>query len=1064
MSRDGNWQEALPRFSLDRRVTVLVLMVTVLVVGVVATVGIPLELIPRGFEAPRLVVNVPWRDAPAREVLDKVVVPLEEELSTVRGLDDLNSYSTTGRGRIFMTFKQGTDMDVAYREIRDRVVRARPRMPDDLEPIRIRKFNESSVPVMVVGVALAPSVTDPYNLIQREIITPLQRVDGVASVQANGLQEKEIIIELDRERTAAAGLNIYLVARELAGDNFALASGTVRYGDKKLLLRSMARYEDLAVVREQLVSPTVRLSDIGAVRYGEADMFWRVRVNSKPAFALLVLKEGQANTIEVGDRLKEEFEKIEANPKLAGSDIGVMFAQGDVIKESLWTLLDSGKVGAILAALVLLFFLRRFRLTLIITLAIPLSMVIALTTMYFAGETLNILSLLGLIISVGLLVDNSVVVAENIIRLHHGGAGRREAAIKGAAEIALAIILATLTTIIVFLPVALVEGRSQFFLLRLALPLTVSLAASLFVALIFVPLCVYLTLGKPRRAWARSSISAVNRVMDRILGWLYRQSLGRLASGYHRTLGFFLRRRFDLVLLLLVVFVATQAGPAANLEIVDVSQEDRQDFAINVGMPSNYSLDDAGEFFESVEKVLAEIREEYQLEGYFIFHTATFGEVEGWFPDNKDLNRREMTKIVLDRLPERPGIKYYSGEEDLGEQEDKKSQHTVVINGEDPDTLERVARDLEGVFTSVEGVLGIKRTFDMIPNELGLVVDRARTARQGINPQLIAGAVAVGLRGQPLPRFHEQGKMIPMRIRFDESDRESLDELADFAIPTASGQTVQLSSVTSVRFLASAQGIFRERKRISRRIVMDLAADDEEATRKRVDALVGTIDLPEGVRFGSSTVGKRLDDDIAALKFAALISIVFIYLLMGFLFESFILPLSIIVTIPLASIGVLWCHYFAGRDLDFLGFIGVVLLIGVVVNNGIVFVDYVNRLRGAGHERGRAVLLAAERRFRPIMMTATTTICGMIPLTLGAPSSIGISYRSFGLTLIGGMATATALTLLVVPVFYTLLDDARVKVGGAFSFAVRARSSALAAGDGSSGDGGSGDSAGSAAS
>ncbi len=1036
--RKGSWEQALPRFSLDRRITVFVIMATALVVGVVATLGIPLELIPSGFDSPRIVVRADWRDAPAEEVLEKVVLPLEDELSTVRGLEQLNSWSTSGRGRVFLTFKANTDMDVAYREVRDRVLRAGPRLPDDLEPIRFQKRSGASLPIMVLGVAIDPSVTDSYNLIQREIIRRLERVDGVASVQANGLSEKEVLIELDRQKTAAAGLNIYLIARELAGDNFALASGTVRLGDQKLLLRSLARYQSLDEIRHQLISPTIRLQDIARVRYAVPDRYWRVRVNSKPAFAVLVFKEGQANTIEVGERLHDVFEEIRKNPKLQGSEIGVMFEQSEVIKESLWTLLDSGRVGAIFAALVLLLFLRRFLLTLIITLAIPLSMVIALIAMYFAGETLNILSLLGLIISVGLLVDNSVVVAENIVRWHREGLSRREASIKGAAEIALAIILATLTTIIVFLPVALVQGRGQFFLLQLAMPLTVSLAASLFVALIFIPLCVYLTLprsaGKKGR-WA--PVRLVHAVTDRVLGGLYHITLTPLSRGYYRTLRFFLRRRFDLVLVLFVVFGATMAGPAAHLEIVDVSQEDRQDFQLEVELPANFSLDDAEVFFGTVEKKLEDIKKELDLEGYFIFYTSRMGEVQGWTSGDKTMNRSEVTKQVMDRLPQRPGIKYYSGEEDKSEEEQKKSVETVVITGDDADTLEDVARDLEEMLVQVDGVVGVKRSQDLTPNELALVVDRTRTQRQGINPQIVAGAVAVSLRGQPLPRFHEHGKVIPVRVRFEEEDRQSLVELLDFSIPTITGDMVQLSSVTDVSYLAAARGIFRQDKRVSRRIALDLEKGKEEATRKRIAALIRTIDLPEGVRFGSSTAGSRFDDEVSALKFAALVSVLFIYLLMGFLFESFVLPLSIILTIPLASLGVLWTHYFAARDLDFLGFIGVILLIGVVVNNGIVLVDYINRLRDAGHERAEAVLLAAKRRFRPIMMTAATTICGMIPLTLGPPTSIGLSYRSFGLALIGGMATASALTLLVVPVFYTLLDDARMFLSRVFGAAIR---------------------------
>ena len=340
-------------------------------------------------------------------------------------------------------------------------------------------------------------------------------------------------------------------------------------------MRSISRFGSLDEIREQYVADNIRLRDIATVTFAEPDKYWRVRVNSKPAMAMQIFKEGQANTIEVSKRLQEAFKKIESNPKLQGSDVAVLFAQGEVIEESLDTLLDSGKVGALLAALILLFFLRRFRLTLIITLSIPLSLVISLTVLYFAGETLNILSLLGLIISVGLLVDNSVVVAENILRTYADGASRREACIRGSAEIALAIILATLTTIIVFLPVALVEGKGQFFLLRLAIPITVSLAASLFVALIFVPLCVFATLGADGGSKREFALTKkVHVIMDRIFGFAYEQTLGRLSRFYNRVLAFALVRRLDLIVVVVAVFIVTLAGPGASLKIVEISEED----------------------------------------------------------------------------------------------------------------------------------------------------------------------------------------------------------------------------------------------------------------------------------------------------------------------------------------------------------------------------------------------------------------------------------------------------------------------------------------------------------
>jgi len=1027
-------EEALPRFSLHRRVSVLVLLASIVVVGTVATIGIPLELIPRGFTAPFLAVNVPWSDAPAGEVLDEVLIPLEEELSTLPGLDRLHSFATTGFGQCFMVFKSGTDMNVAYREVRDRVERARPRLPEDADRIQIRKDDDSSIPVYVLGLAVDPELTDPYDLIQNEIMVRLQRIDGVASITADGLVEKEIFIELDRQRAEAAGLDIFALAQDLQRDNFTMASGDVRHGDRKLLLRSVARYRDVDSVRELMIGPRTRLGDVAVVSYKEPERKWRVRANSRPAVALVVFKEGQANTLKVARALREEVARLQETPRLQQIAMIALFDQGDVILESLDTLLGSGKVGALFAALVLFFFLRRLRMTLIITLAIPLSLLIALTAMYFAGESLNILSLLGLMISVGLLVDNSVVVAENIHRMRREGHSRRDAAIKGCGEIALAITTATLTTVIVFLPVSLVEGEAQFFLLRLSLPISVALLASLLVAGIFVPLSVYLTMGDeapPRNVVARSYRSFV--------GWLaraYDGTLGRVNHGYSKLLAVFLRHRLDLTLALVGLFALTGAIAMKEVKITDVQEEERSGFRIEVVMPQDTPFEEAEDFFKRCEKIVEDGQEELGLSGWFVVHRATWGRVEGWFanPRTTDLSPREVTERVMKRLPEKPGVKYYSGQ-DSETDEDGKSQQVLTLYGENAEELEETADAIEPLFAGLPGVLGIKSSGDPAPNELGLVVDRERAQQQGVNPQVLAGVVGYALRGQTLNRYRTQGRDIPVRIRFKEEDRNSLAELSDFYVPGGGGEFVSLASVTNVKRLTAPQRIYRRDKRTARSITLELREGEEDAARGHIASLQQQLDLPEGVRFGEPEQ-RGNEEDFAALQFAATLSVVFIYLLMGFLFESFVLPLSIIATIPLAGIGVVWTHYLMGYDVDFLGMVGLVLLIGVVVNNGIVLIDYVNRLRHEGVERTAALLQAADRRFRPIMMTALTTICGMVPVTLGGATSIGLSYTSFGLTLIGGMTTATLLTLLVVPVFYTFFDDARDAVGATLRRAV----------------------------
>ncbi len=1024
-------ESRLPRFSLDRRITVLVLLATIVVLGVVATLSIPVELFPSGFTAPHMSVRVPWRDSPSREVLDKIVLPLEERLATVPGIDQLDTYARTGFGMASITFKAGTDLDVAYREVRDRVERARLDMPDDVEQIFIWKEDASGIPIYFVGLAVDPAVIDVYNLVQDEIVLPLSRIDGVASVEAQGLEEKEILIELDRDRTAAAGLNIYQLAQELSGDNFALSSGNVLYAGKKLLLRSVSRFQSVEELESRLVGGTTRLRDIATVRYELPEYNYRVRAMSRPAIALAVMKEGDANTLEVARRVDEVVEALRENPRLKVIQIATLFDQGDVILESLGTLLDSGKVGGIIALLVLLFFLRRFRMTLIVTLSIPLSIVIALTVMYFVGESLNILTLLALMISVGLLVDNSVVVAENIFRLHRDGLGRRAACIQGAGEIALAIVMATLTTIIVFLPVSLVEGIGQFFLLRLSIPISVALLGSLLVALVIIPLSVYITL--PGRNENRS-----DEELGLLFRWLktaYDASFGWLNHFYTRLLGVFLKRRLDLVLLLAAVFVLTAAIAFERVKFVEVQEEARSGFEISVDLPENTTLEEAEVYFLEGEKIIEGLAEELDLDGWFLFHRNTFGEFQGWFknPRTNKVSPREASKRVQEALPERAGVRLYTRSDDQNEERQSQAVHSFTLEGDDSDILEQVAVALEDLFVSIDGVIGLKKVGDEAPSEMALVLDRERLQSQGINPAVVSAVVGYALRGQGLPRFRRQGVEIPVVVRFRKEDRDSLEELSDFAVPTEDGAFVTLSSLSEPRYLNSTRRIFRKDKRTAREITLELAEGKEDETKERLMALAAAIDLPEGVSFGGGHREEGLSEDLAGMLFAGTISVIFIYLLMGFLFESFILPLSIILTIPLAGLGVYWTHLAFGLSIDFLGVVGLILLVGVVVNNGIVLIDYVTRLRHRGRSRTEALLLAAERRFRPIMMTALTTIGGMIPLTLGGSTSIGLSYKSFGLTLIGGLTTATLLTLLVIPVFYTFFDDAR----GAFGRALR---------------------------
>jgi HAE1 family hydrophobic/amphiphilic exporter-1 len=873
----GHLAGGLTEFALRRRVTVLMILLSILVIGVVATVGIPLEIFPRGYTGPFMHVYVPWPNAPTQEVLDEITLPLEEELSTVRGLERINSMSSVNGGNVFIQFKQGIDMDVAYREVRDRVQRARLLFPADADRVFIFKEDASGIPVAVIGLAIDPGLTDYYTLLKREVLQPLERIDGVAKVQVDGLEEKEFLIEVDRERAEGNGLNIYQLAQDLGSDNFTLASGHVRDAGRKWLLRSVASYTSVPEVENRPLTPTARLRDIARVKYDEPDKRYSVRVNSRPAVAVVVFKEGEANAVEVSRRLDAALATMRDNPRLSGLYMEMLFNQGGVVTESLLNLVAGGLVGAGFAAGVLFLFLRRFRLTAIITLSIPLSLLIALGTMFFAGESLNILTLLALVIAIGMLVDNSIVVAENIHRLHQDGLSRREACVRGAAEIALAITLATLTTIVVFVPVSLVEGQGQFFLMRLALPISVSLLASLFVALMFVPLSVYLTLpteGMHQRAsvlrWWHERINAVLR-------HFYALTFERLNHGYNRLLASFLDRRLDLVLILAAVFGLTYAVAFRDLEFVQQQEADQTSFRIRVQAPPEYGFEELKEYFLAVEKVLGDRQAEYGFKGYFTLAFQRGGSIEVWFDKDRPqkLSAKAIGEKLLKEIPQRPGMKFFTGREKRGEEKEEPDVFRFQIEGDDAEVLERVAEQLEPLVLGTAGVLGIRENEAPAPSELGLVIDRNRATAGGVSPEVIAGLVGYALRGTALPKFNYEGREIPVRIRFEERDREGLTTLASFQVPTAGGDFIPLSALTESQMLKTPKGIFRSNKRTTRTLTVELMPDDAGKVRERLLALQRQLDLPEGVTFGTARV-RTVNEELANMAYAAALSVVFI--------------------------------------------------------------------------------------------------------------------------------------------------------------------------------------------
>lgn len=1026
------------RLSLRRPITMIMVLVSAVVLGFVSLARIPLELIPAGFSAPFLSISVPYPDATARDIEEKITLPIEQAVATTPGVDRISSTSTSGSSRVSMMFKSDTAMDVAYREVRDRISRIRSDLPEDVKQVDIRKESGDSVPVAIYALVWEPDVVDPYGVIERQIKGPIERIDGVGLVNIWGETKEQVYIEIDRALAEAHGIEMVTLVQQLRNDNFAVSQGAVQEADTQYLLRTVMLWESPEQIGDTVIGQRagaggdLRLRDIATVELRRPDLTRYDRYNGRPSLIFSVVKESQANTVEVSDRIKAAIERAGKSPEVSQFSIEKVFVQGDTIRYSLTQVVDAGRQGGILALFVLLFFLRRLRLTLLISLAIPLSLFLSLPVMYFSGQSINMVSLIGLMICIGLVVDNSVVVAENISRFRKRGLGPFAAALQGTGEVALAITLATMTTVVVFLPAALLsKGTTQFFMVRMVTPVCVSLLMSLFVAVVLVPLASATVLRDGQIEMGRWGglgpvLQRADTLWRAVLERAYEMTMGRCNRAYERLLAASLRRRMDVVMVALLA-LGSSVFPMTQVRCASGNNIGTRNITVHYSMPSNTTLEEANEFFTDVEAMLDRRAEDMHIDGQYVGFDDSSGRVQVFFnkPAPGQPSFKSMAQAVLEIMPDRPGWQKRS---QFG-QSDGAKDDTIrfALYGKEHDAVQAAREELENHIVHVEGVVGIHREGgdNRRRDELSLRIERDMSQRFGVPASVVANTVSWAIRGAPLPRFHTDEREIDVLIRYQPDDRDDVDQVMGYTVPSERGGRVPVEIVASKRVTEGEASLSRFNKRVSAVVALDISDTDRPATLDRLRKFLATYHLPEGISFDADDSVRELDEMQNDLLGAIGLGTIFILLIMGFLFESFVLPLSVLPSIPLSFVGVYWFLYATGENIDGLAGIGMVLLLGVVVNNAIVLVDFINQARAMGLSRAEAVIRAGALRFRPIMMTALTTIGGMLPLAFAEQTGEGIPYGPFGKTLVGGMITATVLTLLVVPVMYTLLDDLR---------------------------------------
>lgn len=1017
----------LPRISVTRPVTITMCLFALLVLGLISYQRIRVQAFASGWERRSLYVRIRTAHTSPQESDQQIRIPLEEHLSTVKDLSNIRTWSSGSGVRARLSFRQEVDMDLAYNQVMDRLERLKLLLPDDAaDNVRVYKYNdETDEEVLWIGVTIPQDVKDTGTYTETHVARPLERIDGVARVNIWGETHKEVLIQVDQEKMATRGVTNYDLTQALQGDNFSLAGGYVQEGGKKFFVRSMSKFRSLEEIRNVLIrsrSGDLRLSEIAHIVYDVPERGYRERLDGHSAVSVAIYRESGANIARISQAVEKQLKDITNKTSI---QFNIFFDQGQVIQSSIANLRNTALWGGFFAGLVLLFYLRAFRMTAIITMAIPMCALITVIVLYGIDWSLNMLTMMGLMVGIGMVVDNAIVVVENIYRCRSEGEPPRRAAIHGASEVSLAITMATLTTVVVFLPLMIMNGDVDlsFFLLRIGIPVIVALLGSLFVALIFIPLAA----AKLGTKEVKPDPKFVVRIRNR----------------YKKMLNWTLGHRWDTLLIALVLF-ATIYIPFNQVRHTDAMRGNLNDFRFYVRTPDFFSWQETTHLAQEFEDFLETNRKKYDIRTVRLNYWKTGLRIqvflhedpntEWWyvayrnfrktvgFPIDNKMDRREVIADIRDNMPRFVGVRT-----SMDSRGDRNSPSvSVFLYGEDVEMLANISGEVERRLGDIPSVLSVESELERSESEIHVLINREQARKQGISPRVVGRSIAYQLNGSNLPRYQSGDREIRVRLQVKEEDRETLTQLKNLSFPTTTGEEVSLASIADFKVAKGSGTIYRKDGKSQLRVRAFTTRQDRRGLYADIDQALDGLELPRGYSWDKGENFRRYQESDETMNLAVLMSVVFVFLLMGVLFESVMLPFAVILSIPFAFLGVYWTLYLTETPMDGMANVGAIVLIGVVVNNAIVLIDRVNQLRQHGYSRAEALLEAGQNRFRPILMTTFSTVFGLLPMALGNSAMMGMSYAPLGRTMIGGLLFSMALTLFVVPLFYTFLDDLHI--------------------------------------
>ncbi|WP_329836122.1 efflux RND transporter permease subunit [Stenotrophomonas geniculata] len=1004
---------SVAEFSIRRPVTTIMCFVSLVVIGLIASFRLPLEALP-DISAPFLFVQIPYTGSTPEEVERTIIRPVEESLATMTGIKRMRSSATSEAALIFIEFSDwDRDIAIAASDARERIDAIRSDLPDDLQRYNVFKWSSSDQPVLKVRLASTTDLTTAYDMLDREFKRRIERIPGVARVDITGAPPNEVEIAIDPNRLNAHGLSINELSERLRTLNFSISAGQIDDNGQRVRVQPVGEITDLQEMRDLVINAKgLRLGDIADVRLKPARMNYGRRLDGNPAVGLDIFKERSANLVEVSRAALAEVESIRAEPSMRDVQIKVIDNQGKAVTSSLLELAEAGAVGLILSVTVLFFFLRHWPSTLMVTLAIPICFTITLGFMYFVGVTLNILTMMGLLLAVGMLVDNAVVVVESIYQERERLPGQpRLASIIGTRNVAIALSAGTLCHCIVFVPNLFGETNNiSIFMAQIAITISVSLLASWLVAVSLIPM-LSARMATPKLVHSQTGmIARLQRRYARLLDW----------SLHHRG--------WSLLGILLVVLVSLVPMKLTKIDMF--GGDGGKDIFIGYMWKGAYTYRQMSEEVARVENWIDANRERLHVKQVYSWYSEQEGSSTVVTLDEKYAKDIKALQEELRKgLPKSARTDYFVGNQggDGGGGGNQGVQ--VQLVGDSSSMLQEIGQEVVPLLAQRVELRDVRIDNGEKGGELKVRVDRERAAAFGFNAEQVASFVGLALRGAPMREFRRGDNEVPVWVRFAGAEQSSPEDLAGFSVRTGDGRSVPLLSLVTVDVGSSATQIGRTNRQTTLTIKANLA---EKVTapdgRKAMESVLKPMNFPAGYGFTFDGGDYGNDDEaMQQMVFNLLIALVMIYVVMAAVFESLLFPAAIMSGVLFSIFGVFWLFWITGTSFGIMSFIGILVLMGVVVNNGIVMIEHINNLRRGGMGRTQALVEGSRERLRPIMMTMGTAILAMVPISLTNTQMFGNGpeYAPMARAIAGGLAFSTVVSLLFLPTIYAVLDDLR---------------------------------------